>query len=897
MGAEARRRRGRLKIFFGAADGVGKTYAMLLAAKERNRDGGETLVGIVETHGSKEIAELLENLESLPRKIVLQRGLSLQEFDLDQALARRPSLILVDELAHSNAPGARHRKRWQDVKELLDAGIDVYTTLNVQHLESLHEDVGNITGIRGWETVPDTVFDEADEVELVDLPPDALLARLAQGKVCLPRQEERANRHFFRKGNLIALRELALRRTAERVDAEMREYRSDHAIRKVWQAGERILVCVGPDSRAERLVWAGKRLASSLHAAWIVAYVETPKLQRLPPTQRDEVLRVLRLAERLGADTATLSGPDMTEAILDFAREHNTTKLVMGKPGRKGWRRWFLGSVVDSVISRAHDINFYLLGSEPEDASLAEPAAALEQLDSGLAPTADRAGYAGYFWGIVTPHLCTLIAWPLRNHIGSASILMVYLLGVFLLATRYGLGPSLLACLLTAPAFAFFFAPPIFSFAISDTQNLIGLAVMTLVAVITSNLMQNVRSQAKIAAFRERRAAALYGLSKELAGAREEEDIVDIAVRHVQGEFGGSAALLLRNEKGELAYPTAESLPAPLRGIDLRVAQWVFKHGQVAGKGTDTLSEDRAIYIPLCGSQEAIGLLALEPASLRRVFLPEQRRLLETFCNQIVQALERVQSAERAKNASIRAETEALRNSLLGSLSHDLRTPLTNIVGASGALVVNDASLQPEDRRELNRAIHEEALRMSDLTSKLLDMARLEGGEIALDRQWYALEEIVGSALGQLEKPLQDRPVTVRLPEGVPLVWVDAVLLQQVLVNLLDNAVKYTPPGSPIDITAELSPYRLTIAVEDRGPGIPAGMEQKLFDKFYRLQAESAQSGVGLGLAICRAAVQAHGGEMSVESRQGGGAAFSLTLPVQKDPPPMAEEDASEEPP
>jgi two-component system sensor histidine kinase KdpD len=495
--------------------------------------------------------------------------------------------------------------------------------------------------------------------------------------------------------------------------------------------------------------------------------------------------------------------------------------------------------------------------------------------------------FSGYLWGVATPFCCTLAAWPLRTHIGSASILMVYLLGAFLLATRYGLGPSLLACLLSAPVFAFFFAPPIFSFAITDTQNLVGLAVMILVAAITSNLMQNMRSQAEIAAQRERRTAALYGLSKELAGARRGVDIAGIAVRHVQSEFGGTAALLLPDEQGRLAQ--AAMAPAAAGNIDWNAA---FEPGNTAGLGADSLAGGRTVYFPLCGLQGSLGLLALEPANLRRVFLPEQRRLLETFCNQIAQALERVQSVERANHASLRMETEALRNSLLGALSHDLRTPLTSIVGAAGALVENAASLGPEDRNELQRAIYEEALRMSDLTDKLLDMARLEGGELALDRQWYALEEIVGGALARQEKALRGRPLAVRLPDGVPLVWVDAVLLQQVLANLLDNAAKYTPPGSPIDIAAELSPQALAISVADRGPGIPAGMEQRLFDKFCRLQAEDAQSGVGLGLAICRAVVQAHGGGIRAENRPGGGTLFTLVLPMPKEPPPIAEDDA-----
>lgn len=883
---EARKRRGHLKIFFGAAAGVGKTFAMLQAARIHRSEGRDVVVGLVETHGRADTQAQLEGLEQLPPQIRNSKGATRKEFDLDAALERNPDLILVDELAHTNLPGSRHPKRWQDVRELLDSGIDVYTTLNVQHLESLHEDVGRFAGIRVWETVPDTVFEEADEVELVDLPPDELLVRLREGKVYLPEKAERALRNFFRKGNLIALRELALRRTAERVDAQMQDYRQEYAIREVWNVGERMLVCLGPTPQSERLVRAAKRLATSLHANWIALYVETPSLQRLSAERRDEVLKALRLAERLGAETVTLSGTNMGNTILKFAREHNINKLVLGRPSRKSWRRWFLGSVVDTLTSQAHGINFYLLGDEALPLLKSTAASPLPHFsgDRIESPLANRLG------GIVIPLVLTLMDWPFRDMLTPSNILLVYLLGVFFVALRFGLSPSILASLTSAAAFAFFFAPPIFSFAIADPENLVGLAVMLVVGVVTSNLAENVRHQARVAEHRERRASALYRLSKELAEARLETEIIEIGVRQLHAEFGGRNTLLFPDRNGKLCYPDEPPMDISLRAADLGVARWVFNHGQMAGNSTETLPSEAAVYVPLNGSTGTIGVLVLEPVNLRRIFLPEQRRLLDTFVNQIVHTLERAKLAEQAKDATLKMQAETLRNSLLSSISHDLRTPLATIVGAASTLETNER-LNENSRKKLVSAISEEAQRMSDLSTKILEMARLEAGEVKLNRQWYAPEEIVGSALRRLDKKLKTRPVNVTMADNQALIHVDAVLLQQVLVNLLDNADKYSPTGLPIDISVETTPLGLSIAIADSGPGIPEDLQQTIFDKFFRIHAESAQSGVGLGLSICRAIVEAHGGDIQASKRSGGGAVFQLHLPLLECPPTIAPEE------
>jgi len=899
---EAKARRGRLKIFFGAAAGVGKTYAMLLAARERRAEGINVLAGLVETHGRKETAALLKGLAVLPHQAIEYRGTTLREFDLDAALKRKPALILVDELAHSNAPGSRHPKRWQDIEELLDAGIDVYTTLNVQHLESLNDDVGQIAGIRVWETVPDTVFEAADEVELVDLPPGELLERLKEGKVYLREQAQRATENFFRKGNLMALRELALRQTASRVDAQMRDYREDHAIRDVWQVGELILVCVGHTPLAERLVRAGKRFATSLRANWIVAYVETPELQRLPAERRDLVLRVLRMAEQLGAETVTLSAPEMSTALLKFARERNVTKIVMGKPTRRGWRRWLLGSVVDVLIAEAHNINLYLLGS-PRPGSLPQgeeveeaPVLFRKPPPPGMNDPVNRrrhTSYAGYGWSLAVTALCSGIAALMRGSFDLANLVMIYLVGVIVIATRYGRGPSVLASVLSVLSVDFLFVTPYYSFKVSDSQYLITLLAMLVVAVVTSHLMSHVRYQAKVAGHRERRATALFAISKELSASRSEEEIVGCAVRHIHGEFGGKNIILFADEEGRIVYPEGRKQEESLEGCDLSVAQWVYDHNELAGLGTNTLAGANAIYFPLAAGDKVLGVLVVQPANLRRVFLPEQRKLLETFTGQIVQAIERVRLAEQARTAAVQMEAESLRNSLLSSISHDLRTPLATIVGSASALIENGSGLKPEDRRELSRTIHDEALRMSRLIDNILDMARLDAGAARLNRQWHMLEEIIGTVLNRLGKRLEGREVEVKLPPHMPLVHVDAVMIEQVLTNLLENVARYTPPDSPIEISAEKSDFTLTVEVADRGPGIPRGQEEQLFEKFYQVDRESAQSGVGLGLAICRAIVESHGGYIRARNRPRGGAVFSFTLMQdQTPPPPLPEEEA-----
>ncbi len=896
--AEAIRRRGRLKVFFGASAGVGKTFGMLLAARERRAEGLDVVAGYVETHRRAETEQLLEGLEVLPPRLVEYRDTQLREFDLDAALKRRPALILVDELAHSNAPGSRHTKRWQDVEELLEAGIDVFTTINVQHIESLNDVVSQITGIPVWETVPDAVLEEANEIELIDLPPDELLQRLKEGKVYLPQQAEHAAQNFFRKGNLIALRELALRRTADRVDAQMRDYREDHAIRDVWQVKERLLVCVGPGGTAENLVRAAYRLAQMLKAEWIVLYVETAKLQRLSREQRDAILRALKLAEELGAETVTLNGHKLSDEVIGYARTRNATRIVLGKPTLSGWKRWLFGSLVDTIVRQASDIGIHVVGKEADFLSQTKenPYFSRSRLYLGLASEEQHPLLilrGAYRWAIAATGICTVIAWLMYAHFDPANLIMVYLLGVVAVAARYGRGPAVLSSFLSVVLFDFCFVPPRFTFAVADSQYLITFVVMLLVALVISDMTASTRQQARIAGHRERRIASLYSMSRELAATRGEENILHIAVKHVAEVFEAQAVVLLPDATGRIFYPESEGTAQSCHGSDLSVAQWVYDHGQPAGQGTDTLPGGDMVYLPLKASSGMIGVLALLPLNPARLALPEQQRLLETFVSQIALALERVRVAAEAHSVQLKMETEQLRNALLSAISHDLRTPLAAIVGASSSLVRDDDRLSNQARHELGQAIYDEATRMSSLANNLLDMARLEAGTVVLNRQWQPLEEVVGGALAGLSTRMVNHPVNIRLPHDLPMVEIDSLLIERVFANLLDNAVKYTQPGTPIEISAASRQDELVVTVSDRGQGIPAGEEKLIFEKFHRAAREGNQGGAGLGLTICRSIVEAHGGRIWEDNLPSGGAAFHFTLPLAE-PPLIEQEEAAQ---
>lgn len=870
---ERKAARGKLRLYFGASAGVGKTYAMLSAARKLQAAGQPVLVGVIETHGRSETAALVEGLPILPLRAVAYRDKTLSEFDIDAALAQRPPLILIDELAHSNAPGSRHPKRWQDVEELLDAGIDVFSTVNVQHLESLNDVVGGITGIQVNETVPDTVFDAADEVVLVDIPADELLARLKGGKVYHAQQAERAARNFFRKGNLIALRELALRRTADRIEDDVRAYRVEQSIDTIWKTGASVLALVGPRPGCEQVVRSAARLAGQLGTDWHAIYVETPALQRLPAQERERILRTLKMAQDLGATTAVLSGGDIAATAAEYARSHNLSKITMGRGHPTWpWRR----PHIRSLAAHAPDVDLIEVSVSAREA--APPADAPSDEEEDARATKVRA--KGYAVAAAASVGMALLATPLLPYFDLANIAMLFLLVVLLVAVRFGRGPSVLATCVSVACFDFFFVAPRFSFAVSDLQYTITFAVMLAVGLITGHLTAGLRFQARIASYREARARALFEFARELSGALQTEQIFDTTARFLQATFNARATLLVPDNDGRLHLPPGAQAPATL---DEGVAQWAFDHAEAAGMGTDTLPASALYYMPLVAPMRTRGVLAIEPVQRRWILIPEQRQHLDTFAALAAIALERVHYVEVAQEALVNMESERLRNSLLAALSHDLRTPLTALVGLSESLAQSRPPLAPS-QSDLARSLHEESLRMSALVANLLDMARIESGGLKFNLQWQPLEEVVGSALRASRLALARHKVSTQLALDLPLLRFDAVLVERVLCNLLENAAKYTPEGSAIVIYAVQRGEFARVMVYDNGPGLPRGREEAIFEKFTRGEKESAKPGVGLGLAICRAIVEAHGGTIAADKSPLGGAAVVFTLPVGTPP-------------
>ena len=881
---EKRSSRGRLRIYFGASAGVGKTYAMLAAGRALHAGGMNVLAGVIETHGRVETAAQIQGLPVMPPAQISFRDRTLPEFDLDAALSLHPSLILIDELAHSNVAGSRHPKRWQDVEELLDAGINVYTTLNVQHLESLNDVVGGITGIRVHETLPDTFFDSADEVVLVDTPADELIGRLKAGKVYMPAQAERASRNFFRKGNLMALRELALRRTADRVEDDVQAYRVTESIKPVWKTEAALLCCIGPRDDTEHVVRSAARLAQQLAVAWHAVYVETPALQKLPNAHRERILQTVKLAEELGAVTAVLSAQDVPFALVDHARHNNLSKLLMGHNKARGW--WQRETLGRRLAELAPEFDLIEVGKGQQ---VGAPMA------TGATDTEPRQfttrGSAEYMWTAAICVVTALIATPLLPLFDLANIVMVFLLAVVVVAVRFGRGPAVLAAFLNVAAFDFFFVSPRFSFAVSDVQYLLTFAVMLTVGLVTGQLTAGLRFQARIASHRERRSRALFEVARDLSSVLMTDQCVEVAEGAITREFRGKAKIFLLDMDDQLQPPKSA---ADESSLDVGTARWALDHDEQAGLGTDTLPGSAWLYLPLKAPMRSRGVLAIKPDEPRLLLVPEQRRQLETFAALSAIALERVHYVDVAQDATVQMESERLRNSLLSALSHDLRTPLASLYGLSDMLVSSLPPSRPEPI-EAARAISTVAQRMNAMVNNLLDMARLQSGAVRLNRQWQPIEEVVGSALQSIGQALSGHIVQTKLPRDLPLVDIDAVLMERVFSNLLENAAKYTAPGSTVTISARVESPNLLVTVADTGPGLPPGREEALFEKFTRGHKESAVSGVGLGLAICRAIVEAHEGRIWATSVDADGAEpgvrFSFTLPLGVPPSMPAVED------
>jgi len=876
---EAKEKRGKLKIFLGYAAGVGKTYAMLEDARVRTFDT-DVVVGIVETHKRHETAALLQNLEIIPTKKTEYRGVTLQEMDIDAVLKRRPQLVLVDELAHTNAPGSRHPKRYQDVLELLESGIDVYSTLNVQHVESLRDTVEQITGISMHETIPDTVIDTADEIRLVDLPPDELLKRLKEGKVYVPEQVAQAMEDFFRKGNLTALRELTMRTAAERVDEEVRSYMSSHAIRGPWATGERLMVCISPSSLGNRLVRTARRLARQLGAEWFAVYVETPDNLRLSPAEQERLTATLRLAESMGAQAVTIPGHSISETVIDYAVKNNITKIVVGKPQRRRWHKLRDEVVLDRIIRQSADIDVYVVSGAGEPAKQVNPVKNPPRFEN----------LRSYLQGLIIVAIATLIGQLIHQFFTSTSIMAVYVLAVVVTAYLAGLGPSIMVSFVGVLTFDFFFVNPYLSFNVSDTQYIFTFLVLLSVGIVISYLTARVRRQTEAAKIREHETYTLFALGRDLAVSNDMETYMHVIVERARETFGHDVIAFLPDPQNINKLKSYSNNPnLTVDDNEKAVAIWAFEHSKVVGFGTDTLPNAKAHYVPLVTARGKVGVLAIFKKDGKDELTIAQERLLKAYSDLAAVAIESILLNEEAHNAQILRDTEKLQTALLNSVSHDLRTPLVSIIGVLSSLQAEGMNLDDEAKTKLVKVAWEEAERLNHLITNLLDVSRVEAGAIRILKQSSDVQDLVGTALEQLGDRTNSRPIEVDIPTELPFVLVDFGLIVQTLVNVIDNALKYSPAGSPIEIKARSVEKEIQIAVADRGFGIPPQDLLQVFDKFYRIEHPGSVTGTGLGLSICKGIVEAHGGRITAENREGGGTIIRLILPAAENEPKRSE--------
>jgi two-component system sensor histidine kinase KdpD len=867
---------GRLRIFVGAAPGVGKTYTMLENARARKKDGQDIVIGVVETHGRKETEALVEGLEVVQRRQLEYKGQSLEEMDLDAILARRPQIVLVDELAHTNAPGSRHPKRYLDVDELLNNGIDVYTTVNIQHIESLNDVVAQITGVRVRETVPDSIFDRADAVELVDLTPDDLIQRLKEGKVYVPTQAERALEHFFSPANLTALRELALRRTAERVDEQLLTQMQARAISGPWAAGERILVCVSEDPRAAGLVRYTKRLADRMHASWSALSVETPRTLHLTEKQRDGIAETLRLAESLGGEAVTIpgGGKRIADDVTDYARANNVTQIIIGKSTRSKWFELLHGSVVYDLVRRSGNISVHVIAGEELAGALpgravrpAEPSKPLE-----VAP------YAVALLAIAIALGAGKLIHPL---LGIENVDLIFLTAVVGVAVRFGLMPSLFASVAASLCYNFFFLPPIYTFTITDPNNVAAFIFFIIMAVVVSNVAARVRTEAMVAIDRARTTEALYSFSRKLASVGTLDDLL-WATAYQTALMLKVRVVLLLSEEGTIAVKAGYPPEDRLDDADIAAAKWAWDHNRVAGRGSDTLPGAKRLFLPMTTARGTIGVVGIDSDKPGPLLTPDQRRLLDALIDQGALAIERVFLVEDVDKAKRSVEADRLRSALLTSISHDLKTPLASILGAAGTLRDLSTALDDGAKAELLGTIVDESERLNRFIANLLDMTRLESGAIVPMTALYDLGELVGSALQRGAKILAQHRVEIKLTDDLPMLTLDAVLFEQVLFNLLDNASKYAPAGTTIRIESWRDGDLACLRVIDEGAGIPPDDLEHIFDKFYRVEkGDQLRAGTGLGLAISRGFVEALKGTITAANRTDRtGAIFTITLPI-----------------
>lgn len=868
--------RGRLTVFLGAAAGVGKTYTMLDAAQEALAEGIDVVIGWAETHGRVETEALLEGLPVVPPRSLEYSGKLFSEMDVDAVLQRRPKLVLVDELAHTNIVGSRHKRRYQDVEELLDAGIDVYTTVNIQHLESLNDVVAQITQIPVRETVPDSLLDRA-QIRLVDIPSEELLKRLEEGKVYVPDQAELAVKKFFRPGNINALRELTLRYTASAVDRQLEIYRRAHAIEGAWPARELVMACVSASPFSAQVIRTARRLATSLKADWIVAYVEKPGAANAEGPQADQLSKNIRLAEELGAQVVGLTGYEVPAELLDLAHRRNVTDIVIGKPLGGGAQIQWKGSLVDKVIEGSTGMSVHVVPGKPRQLEQAEPPKHRRRLRA-----VDARPYLAALVGIAALTVaCKGLQFGLEPALDLTNIALLYLVPVLFAALRWGRGPAIFSSMVSVLAFDVLFVPPQLSLTVADLRYLVVFAVFLAVGLVISELGSRLRSQEVTTRRREERTTALYALSRQMAAETDMRQLLDAVVRVVGQTLAADVAVFMPGEHGTLV---SKAKAASLSGERARaVADWVFTHGESAGKGTETLSGADGLFVPLKTQEKTVGVLAVAPQRPDTILMPDQRQLLEAFATMTAVAVIRLELAAEAREATHAAESERLRTALFNSVSHDLRTPLASITGAVTGLQ-EEGVYDSAARRELIETVREGAERMDRLVGNLLDSARYESGMLRLNKEWCDVQDILGVALRRTSEVLKERPVQVDVPPGLPLVRADFTLIEQVVINLVYNAVKYSPPKTEVSITVAQTDETIEVSVQDRGPGVPEADRERVFDKFYRLYSPEHVSGTGLGLSISRALVEAHGGRIWVEEAPGGGGLFKFTLSVEEQP-------------
>ena len=872
----AEKHAGKLRIFVGAAPGVGKTYEMLQQAHARLKDGYDVVAGVVETHGRRDTEALLAGIEVVPRRTIEYKGQLLQEMDLDAILKRRPQIVLVDELAHTNAEGSRHPKRYLDVEELRNNGIDVYTTVNIQHIESLNDVVAQITHVRVRETVPDTVFDRADAVELIDLTPDDLIARLKEGKVYVPKQAERALEHFFSPANLTALRELALRRTAERVDEQLLTEMQAHAIQGPWAAGERILVCVSDDPRAASLVRYAKRLADRLHGPWMALYIEGRRSAQLSEIERDRVADTLRLAQALGGEAVTIPGGDRSIAddVIGYSHAHNVTQIIIGKSTRSRWFEILHGSVVHDLVRRSGNISVHVIAGD--------------QLPGGPIPTkaveaAEVAAFdlRAYVMALVAVAIALGFGELVNHWIGVENVDLVFLTAVVGVAVRFGLWPSLFASVVSALCYNFFFLPPIYTFTIADPHNIAAFTLFTLVAIIVSQFAGRGRMQTVAAQARVRAVESLYAFSRKLAGAGTLDDVLWAMAYQTALMLKVRVVLLLPTE-GVLAVRAGYPPEDTLGDADIAAAKWTSESDRAAGRGSDTLPGAKRLFLPMHTGRGRIGVVGIDSDKPGPLLTPDQRRLLDALMDQGALAIERVRLVEDMDRIERTAETERLRSALLTSISHDLKTPLAAVLGSASTLRDVGSKLSDSEKADLLGTVIDESERLNRFIANLLDMTKLESGAIAPNLAVHDLSEVVGSSLRRATKILGGHQIHLDLAADMPMVQIDAVLFEQALFNLLDNAAKYAAAGTTIAIRGWRDRDTVVLQVADEGEGIPQHDLEHIFDKFYRVQkTDQVRAGTGLGLAISRGFVEAMHGSIAAANRADrSGAVFTITLPI-----------------